>query len=379
MSCVKAWTENFLDPDTIAAASVSSAQSAYPASNLYDLKRFKPWRSNGYWLIESGSNTIVFREAVGVDLTATIAAGAYSSSTSFFAAVKAALEATGAATYTVSFDTTTGKVKILSDLSGGATVFQLRWTDPASADMAGILGFDTATNDTGAAFYVADDLRIHTQEFTTWDLGIPTNPKAFAAIGLRNRPLKITSGAVLKLQGSSTSTFTAPEFEQVIPYFDNVLALENPDGLHTVGLRYWRLYIEDVSNPNGYVELGEIFLGDYQDLDRGNAVYPFSNVLGDRSDQLVSEGGQVYSARNNATQKFQLQWQGLKKGDLEILESIFNDFGFNKPLFLSFDRDSIFSTSGETWVRFCRFESEMEFQLVSFNNFSANWNLKEEL
>lgn len=378
-SCVKAWTENFLDPTTIAAATKSSEQSAYPASNLYDEKRFKPWRSNGYWLIESGSNTIVFRESVGVDLTATIAAAEYTSSTSFFAAVKAALEAVGAATYTVSFDTTTGKIKILSDLSGGATVFQLMWTDLASADMADILGFSTAANDTGAAFYVADDLRVHTSEWIQWDLGIPTNPKAFGAVGLRNRPIKITSGATIKLQGCSTSNFAAPEFEQVVPYFDEVLALENPDGLHTSGLRYWRLLIIDRTNPYGYVELGEIFLGDYEDLTRGNAVYPFSNTLSDNSSQVVSEGGQVYAAKNNVMQRFQLQWQGLTKGDLEILEDVFNQYGFHKPIWISFDRQAIFSTDGETWVRFCRFESDMEFQLVSPNNFSASWNLKEEL
>jgi hypothetical protein len=339
-SCVKAWVENFLE--VAANRTQSSQQAAYPTSNLSDSKRYKPWRSNGYWLIEAGSNTIVFREAVGVDLTATVPASAYTSTTAFFAALKAALEAAGVANYTVSVDTTTGKVRILSDLSGGATVFQLRWTDPASADMAGILGFNTGSNDTGAASYVADDLRIHTQEFVTWDMGIPSNPKAFAAVGLRNRALKITSGATLKLQGCSTSNFAAPEYEATIPFFDYVLALENEDGLHTAPLRYWRLYIEDVSNPYGYVELGECFLGDYTVLARGCAVYPFTSSLSDRSDQVVAEGGQVYSSRNSMTQKIQLQWSGLT-------------------------------------VRFCRFETDMEFQLTSFNHFTASWNLKEEL
>lgn len=376
---VRAWVENFLDPATIASATQSSQRTGYPASNCYDDKRYKPWRSAGYWLIESGSNTIVFREAVGVDLTATVAAAAYTTTAALLAALKAAFEAAGVATYTVSQDTTTGKIKILSALDGGATVFQLKWTNIASADMAGILGFDTASDDTGAAFYVADDLRIHTQEFLTWDLGIPTNPKAFAAIGARNRQLKISSTAVIKLQGCSTSNFAAPEFESVVPYFDYVIALENGDGLHTSGLRYWRLYIEDVSNPNDYVELGEVFLGDYTELARGCAVYPFTSSLSDISDQVTSEGGQVYSSRNAMTQKFQLQWNGLTKADLEYLEDVFNQFGFHKPLFISFDAREAFSTDFETWVRFARFDGDMEFQLVSPNNFTAGWNLKEEL
>lgn len=378
MSCVKAWTENFLDPDTIAAATVSSEQAAYPASNLYDLKRFKPWRSKGYWEVTVSNNLFIFQDTIGVNKAAVIPAGVYTSDAAFLAAVAFAFTISGSAVYTATRDTTTNKIKLSSDLSGGATVFRLIWTH-VSVTAADLLGFSTASDDTGASNYVADDLRIHTSEWVMWDLGIPTNPKGFAAIGLRNRPLKITSGAVLKLQGCSTSNFAAPEFEQVIPYFDSVLTIENSSGLHTSGLRYWRLYIEDRSNPFGYVELGEIFLGDYDDLTRGNAVFPFSNVLGDRSEQIVSEGGQVYSVKNAATQKFQLQWQGLTKGDLEILERIFNEFGFNKPLFISFDGGGIFSTNGETWVRFCRFDNEMEFQLVSPNNFSASWNLKEEL
>lgn len=379
MSCVNAWVENFLDPDTVAASSYSSQLAAYPASHLYDYKRYKPWRSAGYWLIEAGSDTIVFRESVGVDLTATVAAAAYTTTATFLAAVKAALEAVGASTYTVSQDTTTGKIKILSDLSGGGGIFQLMWTNPSSAAMAGILGFNTGADDTGAAFYVADDLRIHTAEWLMWDLGIPTNPKAFAAIGNRNRAIKITSGAVLKLQGCSTSNFAAPEYEATIPYYDSILTLENPNGLHTSGLRYWRLYIEDVSNPYGYVELGEIFLGDYVALERGNAVFPLSNSLGDNSQRFVSEGGQIYASKNNATQTFQIEWQGLTKADIEYLEDIFNSYGFNKPLWISFDQTEIFSTAGEKWVRFCRFNSEMQFQLVSPNNFSASWNLSEEL
>lgn len=378
MSCVKAWTENFLDPDVVVSASVSSEQAAYPASNLYDEKRFKPWRSNGQWEVTASNNIFIFQETIAVNLVAVIPVGTYADDAAFFSAVEFSFSINGSSVYTVSRDTTTNKIKILSDLSGGGGVFRLIWTNGA-VTAADLLGFDTASDDTGAAFYIADDLRIHTSETVTWDLGIPSNPKGFIAIGLRNRPIKITSGAVIKLQGCSTSNFSSPEFEQTVPYFENALAIENPNGLHTSGLRYWRLYIEDVANPYGYVELGEIFLGDYLDLTRGNVVFPFSNTLGDRSAQMVSEGGQVYAMKIAATQRFQLQWQGLLKADLEILEAIFNAYGFNKPLFVSFDSDGVFSTDPETWVRFCRFDSEMEFQLVSPDNFSASWNLKEEL
>jgi hypothetical protein len=266
MSIVKAWTDNFLDPDVVANTYVSTEHADYPEANLYDNKRYKKWRS---------------------------------------------------------------------------------------------------TSDSA--------------QWIKWDLGIPSNPKAFAAISDRNTPLKISPSATITLQGNSTDLWTAPEYEATIPFRDYVLAIENEDGLHTSPLRYWRLYIDDPSNPYGYIELGEVFLGDYVVLTRGCAVYPFQSTLTDDSVVFISEGGQKYAHRRALGQSLSVNWGGLVKGDLEELESIFNYFGFHTPFFMSFDSIGAFSTQKETWVRFVRFNSAPQFTLESFNRFSMSWELGEEL
>ena len=110
MSSVFVMHENYT---ASATQTYSSQQTLMPASNTMDgVRRTKVWRSGGYWEITSTNKTIIFREAVGVDLTATIAESNYVTDATFLTAIKTALEAAGLATYTVTRDTTTNKIKI---------------------------------------------------------------------------------------------------------------------------------------------------------------------------------------------------------------------------------------------------------------------------
>lgn len=212
-----------------------------------------------------------------------------------------------------------------------------------------------------------------------WDLGFPGNPRGFAAISDRNSPLKLSPLATVRLEGNSTNMWSTPEFSVVLPFRDYLLAYENEDGFHSSPLRYWSLYIDDPLNPYSYLEFGEIFLGDYTPLTRGCAIYPFTNRLTDGSVVFTSEGGQDYAIRRALGQDIQVEWRGLKKEELEEIEGIFNYYGVHTPFFASFDQAGAFSTQKETWVRFLRFKDNTDFQLSSFNNFGATYQMKEEL
>lgn len=378
--CTKILAENYLDTDIVSNAFASSEQAAFPSLNLYNAqRRSKVWRSNGYWLIVSGDNTIVFEETVATPLTATVAAGEYTSTASFLAAVKAALEAVGASTYTVVQDTATLKIKITSDGTGGGGILNLLWTHVNSADMAGILGYDTSADDTGALTYLADILRINTNEWLKWDFGISTNPKAFVGIGPRNSPIKLTPGSTLTLQGNITDTWTTPIYEQVITYGDDVFSLLSDTGLHTTGLRYWRFQIDDQSNPLGYVELGSLYLGDIYTTTRGAVEFPFSSGLVDRSNTVYSEGGQTFSDIKQKSQEFSLEWNALTYQELEQFTEIFERFGTSVPFFVSMDADGVFSSRGNYYLRFVKFTEAPQFDLTNPNYFSMTWNLMEQL
>lgn len=371
---------NFLDLDVVSNATVSSAQAAFPVSNLYNAqRRSKVWRSNGYWEITSVNNTIVFRETSLVNLTATIAEDEYTSDTTFFTAVKTALEDAGASTYTVERDTTTRKVKITSNGTGGGGIFELIW---GSSTAGATLGYDTATSDTGTLIYLADEIRTGTSEWIKWDFGISTNPSALVLIGKRNLPIQLSATATVKLQGNGTDVWTDPEYEQTLTLDDRVISLfkaEDADGLHTEALRYWRVEILDLDNPNGYVELGSAFLGEYFEPTRGAVTFPFSGRYVDRSSTVFSEGGQTFSDIREKTEEFSLNWNGLTIEEKERIDEIFDAFGTSVPFFAQVDPTPAMATSANAYLRFVKFSNEPSYQLESPGNFNCSMDLREEL
>lgn len=369
-------------PDYVAAQTQSSEDADYPIENALDLERRKRvWRSGGFFKVVSGSNTLVFREQAGVDLTATIAASSYASDALFFAAVKTALEDAGVGTYVVSRDATTARIKIQQSVSGGATVFQLQLTDAASAAVAALLGFDTAANRTGATTYEADLIRIHSEEWVMWDLGGPVNPTAFIAVTDRNRPLQISPGATLKIQGNPTNNFDAPLVDLSLTYSDYVIQRIASSGLasNTYGYRYWRFQIIDNDNPDGYVELGAIFLGRHIVTTRGCPGFPFESNEIDLSEVQYSEGGQAMSGSRPLTEEFSLNWNGLNIASKELLENLWKSFGRTNSFFICMDNDEVFSSAKAEYVRLVRFTGEPRKTLISVGIWAYTMPLREQL
>ena len=365
------------DPELIPNESASSEKTAYPHDNALNLERRKlVWRSDGYFNVTSSNNVIVFRETVAVDLSATLTVGEYSSDSDFLDEIKSALDTAGGSTYTVTRDATSGKIKIASNLGGGGGIFQLITTS-ASFTAADLLGFDTASDLTGASNYQADVIRIHTNEWLLWDLGFPSSPTGFIAVADRNRPLKLSPSSTIKLQGNWTNNWSAPAVDLTLSIQDYLIAELNADGFGSY--RYWRFLIEDKENSNLYVEFGAVMLGIHADITRGCPAFPLSSPILERSNVAYSEGGQTIVARRAPTQSFKLNWEKLDKASLEELEGFFNKVGKFSSFFIAMDPDSVFSTNGKTWCRLVKFQSDPTFELISPGNWSMDWDLREEL
>lgn len=378
--CFLLFNDNFISSDVINNLTASSEVTNFPKENAIDeLQRTKLWRTEGYWLIESGSNTIVFEETASTPLTATVAAGEYSDTTAFLAAVKAALEAAGGSVYTVAVDVNTGKIKITSDGAGGGGILNLLWTDAGSLAMGDILGFDTAADMTGALTYTADVLRLTTGEFLVFDLGMSANPDGFALIGPRNEPINISPDAVVKLQGHEFNTWGNPSYEVTLTSDDEVYSIASGTGLHTDALRYWRLSIEDFSNPSFYSEVGYVYLGAGYSPDRGAAQFPLVNEQIDRSVTVEAEGGETFTDIRQKTQLFRVTFAALKKEEKEELQFMFDKYGKHTPFFVQMDIDLVFGTKTSKHMRFVKFFDSPTFTLNTPNNFSAQLVFREEL
>lgn len=373
---VRIFDDNYSDLATITG---SSEQAAFPLTNAFNAqRRSRVWRSDGYWNITSSNNTIIFRESVGVDLTATIATGEYTSTSSFYAAIKAAFEAAGARTYTISQDSTTLKTVIAND--GGSAVLELYWSNVLTT-MGELLGYDTGSDDTGSFTYTADALVIHTSEWIQWDFGLSSNPKAFALIGIRNASLQISPSATLTLSGNETDNWSSPSAQINLTYDDEVIYSVNTAGLwgSTGSLRYARLEITDKDNANGYVQIGSLFLGDYFDPTRGRVQFPFAGQYVDRSVTTFSEGGQSFSDIREKTEVFTIQWFGLTISERTDINDIWLKFGTSLPFFIQFDPEANFFSTVNQSIRYVKFQNEPRYDLVSPGVYSCNMVLREEL
>lgn len=381
MGNIKFLTDNFVNLEIVSNATVSSEQAAFPVTNLYNSqRRSKVWRSNGYYEITALNNKLVFRESVGVDLEATLTIGSYASAALLFAQIKTQMEAVGGSTYTLSQDTNTKKVKIASNGVGGGGIFQIMWTtDAITQALASLLGFLTTENDTGALTYTADELKIGSGEWVKWDFGISTNPKAFVLIGPRNKPIKISPSATLKLQGNETNVWTSPTYETTLAYNDSVISVFSDTGLHSEALRYWRLLIDDVRNPNGYVEIGALFLGDFFTPTRGAVQFPLGAEYIDTSPTIFSEGGQTFSDQREKSESFVLDLAFMTVDEKERLDLIFSEIGTSQPFFVVMDPDAAYSSTENYMIRYVKFISPPRWSLDRPGIFSATIQLREEL
>lgn len=379
MSCVAVLNQNYISEELLVEQTESSELAAAPATNVYDMtRRTRLWRTRGHWYITSANKGIVFRESVGVNLTANIAEATYTSTSSFLTAIKTALDAAGDSTYTVTQDSTTGKIKITSNGSGGGGIFQLMWTNVAST-AASVLGFSTSVDDTGALNYTADLLRIHTSEWLRWDLGVASNPKAFALIGLRNEGIQLSESAVVKLQGNSTDAWTAPEFEQTMTWNEESICAFSETGLHTQGLRYWRLLIEDKNNVDGYIEISGVYLGDMFVSDRGAVQFPLDIEHIDLSSVTYSEEGVSFGDVRQQTEQISLDWFGLTTEEKEELEDFVLVFGRSYPFYIALDPNGVFSSSPGLATKLVKFSENPRFKLISPDNWGSSWVLREEV
>jgi len=120
-----------------------------------------------YSIISGYNNEILFNEG-GPNLTATIVSGFYETTAEICGAIKVALEAAGALTYTVTYSNITKLFTIAA--SANYRLMFASQTNPNILDVIGFLEADYAVNTSFTATYAGrlvpfDDLYLHIKEF----------------------------------------------------------------------------------------------------------------------------------------------------------------------------------------------------------------------
>jgi hypothetical protein len=152
----------------------------------------------------------------------------------------------------------------------------------------------------------------------------------------------LTSAATITLIGVDP-----PIFSEAITWADNQI-------LHYLSIatmkRYWQLQITDAANPDGYMDIGELFLGSYMELSR-NYISGFDKGINLLFDSNRTSYGVRKSRFYNRQRQFIFDFRPIISADLALLEALIDaianrDMGTLKPFF--FNDDS--SIMANTWL-----------------------------
>lgn len=368
--------QNFNDLGAFVARSVSSASATFPFSNILDeTDRLRTWRTAGHFKISAPNNVLVFQETDGVNLTATVAVGTYTTIASFMSAVAAALQSAGTKTYTVTQDTS----KRMKITTTNGTFLRLMMTAAASSGLAEIMGFSTSYDRTGSLNYTADAVSCHTVEFIEWDFGMAVNPKAVILAGSSRRPHGISSLGQVRILGSDTAEWENPTFSADIAFDPLILAKIGKDGLHTRGLRYWRVEIADPMNPLGYIELNKVYIGDAYAPAVGAVQFPVQSVSRDRSTTQKSKGGRKFSIRRTPYVEKSLDWDGLTNSERVEIKNLYEIVLQSKPFFLAIDANGVFTSNPQDSIFWMTFRADPDFTFTDPNVWTCKMELEEML
>ena len=387
MSCCMICSDNQVDSELLNGLTASSSNPNFPVTNVQaDKAAYKVWRGAGNYVIDDTNDQIVFRDIGTTDIIATMAHGTYNRTT-LAAAADAAMEAVGAAAYTVAFNATSFKWEFTSDQSGGGTAFQLMADDAdfTSRDVFGLGDTAYQTASFGSNTHTADFISIHTDEWIECDHGTPVLIQAAIIKGRAGKRFGLSSSAVIEFQINETNNWTTPEYSATLTWteFGSYLAATNAQIRAGEGLfearRYTRWRIRDPQNANGYVEVSKIFAGQMVVFEKGSPQFPFEEGVNNLSVTTKSIGGvkstNIYPRQE--TRRYQIAF--MTNADKELLQDVYKKYGEDRALFFIFDDNETLSATPEREVMLMRFMQEPTWQKENPKNWSAALFLEEEL
>ena len=195
-----------------------------------------------------------------------------------------------------------------------------------------------------AADWPAEFLKVHwptlvhrttdiAAEWWKWDLSAAVPIKYFL---FWNHNFSPESGLVIKLQANNSDDWSPPALEVEPDWRENyIIHSFIPDQPY----QWWRLYVENPGNPDGYLQGGYAYLG--------GSFRPYwsfrSRPRTPRDPSIVSRsfGGQTSAAVRQSYKELSFEFDGVRDADRIELENIFDEIGIHTPYFILPDEDNL--------------------------------------
>lgn len=310
----------------------SSESIYFPASNIKHEFRSKEWRSNsgGHFKVVD-NRELVFTDSLNDMHTVTIDQGSYTGP-SLSAHIKSKLESVTTQSFTVVKSETTGLWSITSPDN-----FTLHNT--ATSFLTTYCGFD-GVDYTGSNSYTGATIAIHTEEWLAFDLKTTEEIDSVVMLWPKGN-IRLSPDAVVTVEANATNEWSNPAFSHEMTINETYeiasLYLTTPETY-----RFWRVKIEDKTNPYLYVSLGVLILGKAETLQ--NPDNGFSWSISDLSQTTSNEFGNSWVDEFPQLNTLSINFNLLDYEIAEAMEVMFKQVGNRKPVFIALEESgSVFN------------------------------------
>jgi hypothetical protein len=349
----------------------SSSNANFPVSNLKNPFRSKHWRSSGAFVIDSTNNKINFKESAGgSELTATLTAGTYSSAT-LQTEIKTRMQAVGASVYTIIYSAVSAMWTVST---AGAYLALLNTTgmNAATNVFKVSLGFPN-TDKTGATSYTGSLIAIHTKESIVFDMITTQDISSVVILWPKEDGIRLSSTAVLKIEGSATNVWASPAVSQVLT-INNDYMVASFFFAAVQSYRYWRVTIEDAQNPYQFVELGMVWIGENVAFNEPENGFKFT--LTDPSHVSATDFGHEYVDEYPLIASLEFKYNYIGYSTQQLLENAFRTNGTKKPVLVVFDQaQTVFNK--DQFLIYGKFDKTHLTTHISYDIFSGTIKIKE--
>lgn len=352
----------------------STESAQFPAENLKHYFRSKVWRSNadGFFRIVTTNRKLNFNIGGG-ELTITLTLGEYTAS-SLATHITTLMTAAAGVAVTCSKSQTTGKFSF-TKASGTLNLLSNTGTDVANG-VWDTIGFDESSDYTGALTYTGAYIANHSEEFVQLDLLTTEAVDTFYVIFDPTVGNKLTSEAVVTIQGSATSNWSTPGVSVVVP-FDEVRGVYSYVWTVDQSYRYWRVKIVDPKNPDLYVELPKVIIGKSTILSRAPE-FGFNYKFRDLSNTQVTPYGNVFVDVYPIIADIDLTFKLMTEDDVDTLSEVYRRNGGSVPLLIVLDaQEALFDK--DRFIIYGYFASELSYKNIINDLFEINIKMTEAM
>lgn len=185
--------------------------------------------------------------------------------------------------------------------------------------------------------------------------------------------ITLSNSAIVKIQANATDVWSSPSVDQTLT-IDNDYEVCSHHFSTDQEYRYWRLVIEDPGNPNGYLELGVIWLGKSIDIENAQNGFKFSRT--DRSKKTRTEFGNVYSDLYPTLTSVDFQYEFLDYDVIQVLDNAFLTNGSTEPVLVVFDEDATVSDK-DHFLIYGLFDDSFSMDHVMYDIFNTQLSIQE--